>query len=58
MADISIAVRHLHSLLRELDASDAYAKRESSGPLPSVWQIKNALLRDQAKDALAALDAV
>lgn len=55
--NIEIAIRHLQGLLRELDASDAYAKSENSSPLPSVWQIKNALLRDQAKDALAALDA-
>lgn len=53
-----IAIRHLQNLLKELDVSDAYAKRENPDTLPSVWQIKNGLLRDQAKDALAALDAL
>jgi hypothetical protein len=36
----------LTDLLRQLDVADAYAKDENRGPVPSVWQLQNGLLRD------------
>jgi hypothetical protein len=46
----------LHALLGELDASDGYAVQENPGAPPSVWQIKNSLLRETVNAILAASD--
>jgi hypothetical protein len=47
----------LTDLLRQLDVADAYAKDENRGPVPSVWQLQNGLLRDCVRKAAEAWNA-
>lgn len=46
------------AIIGELDASDGYAAQENRGPLPSVWQIKNGLIREKAVALIAERDAL
>ena len=45
----------LDDLFRQLDLSDAHARLDDPGAVPSAWRIQNGHLRDRARDVLAAL---
>jgi hypothetical protein len=49
------ATNAIIELLRQLEVSDEYAKQENNSPVPSVWHIQNCLLRDRAREVMAAL---
>ena len=44
----------LTDLLTQLDVSDAYAREDNSGSVPTVWQLQNGHLRSYA-DKIASL---
>jgi hypothetical protein len=50
---VAVPKRLLDAFVGELNASDGYAKQEQRGPLPTVWQIKNDLLRETLNAMLA-----
>jgi len=57
-ATMTSPVRPLEELIRQLDTADRYAADDNAGPVPSVWQLQNALLREKASEALEAARAV
>ena len=47
--------RTVGEILNQLRVSDSYAREANDGPVPSVWQLQNAHLRNSANEWIAAL---